>query len=96
MGPWYGDLEQYALQADFPTHDIWYVTAVYDPVAWCSKPKDIRGSTLIMYHPDDLRDAISREVQDMSAERIKALAAMPGVFSSTSRCSEITGRQGVG
>lgn len=87
MEPLHGDREEHALRADFPTHDVWYVTAVYSPAAWCSKPKDVRGSTLIMYHPDDLRDAIQRELQDMSTERIEVLAAMPGVFGRRKQCA---------
>lgn len=83
--PWYlqsyAGLEEYALRSDFPTHDIWFVSAVYSPTAWCSKPKDMSASTLIMYQPDDLRDAITREIEEMDPGRVRKLAAMPGLFS---------------
>lgn len=74
----YNNIEQCALHADFPTHDIWFVTSLYGPTAWCSKPKDMNGSTLIMYHPDDLRHAIKMEIEQMIPERVEKLTRRPG------------------
>lgn len=67
-----------ALRAEFPSHDIWFVTVFMGPNSWCAKPKDMRVSTLVRDSPDELRAAIRTELAGLDPERVSKLVSMPG------------------